>query len=320
MRSMSERCKYNRLPVEMQCTIYCEAIGIIEEYQHFVSASNHGGGRDQEAMYPQFGQTCSPQVYESLEHCLDIAEAVRRLRLPLLSKDGDIHEDEIDNYADNNSILRSVGPSPSISDNVELGFGGVPNCFLEVTPSFLWQLQPQQARMVVVRARVAMIWLQRMKVSNIVQVLDNYKAATEGRQGDHSRGGADMIPSNQDASSCGSTSLPLIQGNPLLTVAPPQTTTDSPVRTLASLFQNTGLGLLLLRSPTRESSHELTLNSASGMKDSTDVLIPPSVLIPDPGSFRLGHGKVFLGAPKLKNLSSRSSSRLPLLPNRSKIF
>ncbi|KAK8935402.1 hypothetical protein KSP39_PZI013215 [Platanthera zijinensis] len=157
--------------------VYCEAIGMIEEYQHAVSAANHGGGRDQQALYPQFGLTCSPQVYESLEHRLAVSEAAQRLRLPLLSKDGDIHEDEIEkwntmsrssldsassialssssisvgynNYADNNSISRSVGPSPSVSDNAELGVGGVPNCFLGVTPSFLWQLQPQQASMAV---------------------------------------------------------------------------------------------------------------------------------------------------------------------------
>lgn len=150
---------------------------MVEEYQQAVSAANHGGGRDQQSLYPQFGLTCSPQVYESLEHRLAVAEAAQRLRLPLLSKNGDIHEEEIEkwntmsrssldsassialssssisigynNYADNNNILRSVGPPPSVSDNAELGVGGVPNCFLGVTPSFLWQLQSQQASMAV---------------------------------------------------------------------------------------------------------------------------------------------------------------------------
>lgn len=101
------------------------------------------------------------------------------MRLPLLSKDGDIHEEEIEkwntmsrssldsassitlsscsistgnnnNYADNSSVPRIVGPPPSISDNAELGVGGVPNRFLGITPSFLWQVQPQQTTMAVV--------------------------------------------------------------------------------------------------------------------------------------------------------------------------
>ncbi|XP_020248605.1 probable inactive beta-glucosidase 14 isoform X3 [Asparagus officinalis] len=36
------------------------------------------------------------QVYDSLEHRLVVAEAAQRLRLPLLSKDGEIHEEEIE--------------------------------------------------------------------------------------------------------------------------------------------------------------------------------------------------------------------------------
>lgn len=158
--------------------VYGEAIGMVEDYQQAVSAASHGGVRDHQALYPHFGLTCSPQVYESLEHRLAVAEAAQRLRLPLLSKDGDIHEEEIEkwntmsrssfdsassitlssgsiangynnNYADNSSIPRIVGPPPSISDNAELGVGGVPNRFLGITPNFLWQVQPQQATMTV---------------------------------------------------------------------------------------------------------------------------------------------------------------------------
>ncbi|PKU63617.1 hypothetical protein MA16_Dca026687 [Dendrobium catenatum] len=53
------------------------------------------------------------------------------------------------NYVDNSNVSRIVGPPPSIFDNVELGVGGVPNRFLGITPSFLWQVQPQQTSMMV---------------------------------------------------------------------------------------------------------------------------------------------------------------------------
>jgi HAUS augmin-like complex subunit 4 len=36
------------------------------------------------------------QVYESLEHHLAVAEAAQRLRLPLLSQDGEVHEEELE--------------------------------------------------------------------------------------------------------------------------------------------------------------------------------------------------------------------------------
>ncbi|XP_020680886.1 AUGMIN subunit 4 isoform X3 [Dendrobium catenatum] len=158
--------------------VYGEAIGMVEEYQQAISAANHGGVRDHQPLYPHFGLTCSPQVYESLEHQLAAAEAAQRLRLPLLSKDGDVRKEDIEkwntmsrssldsassmtlssssittgynnNYVDNSNVSRIVGPPPSIFDNVELGVGGVPNRFLGITPSFLWQVQPQQTSMMV---------------------------------------------------------------------------------------------------------------------------------------------------------------------------
>ena len=36
------------------------------------------------------------QVYEALEHRLVVAEAAQRLRLPLISKDGEVHEEDIE--------------------------------------------------------------------------------------------------------------------------------------------------------------------------------------------------------------------------------
>lgn len=98
------------------------------------------------------------------------------MRLPLLSNDGDIHEQEIEKWSgvsnssfDSsttsftvNSISSSIGHNNSISskssklgfppamiptsssDVTEIGVGGVPNKFLGITPSFLWQVQKEQ--------------------------------------------------------------------------------------------------------------------------------------------------------------------------------
>ncbi|XP_028557054.1 AUGMIN subunit 4 isoform X2 [Dendrobium catenatum] len=172
-----EEMSKERLRYLEALAVYGEAIGMVEEYQQAISAANHGGVRDHQPLYPHFGLTCSPQVYESLEHQLAVAEAAQRLRLPLLSKDGDVRKEDIEkwntmsrssldssssmtlssssittgynnNYVDNSNISRTVGP-PSIFDNVELGVGGVPNRFLGITPSFLWQVQPQQTSMMV---------------------------------------------------------------------------------------------------------------------------------------------------------------------------
>ncbi|KAA8526980.1 hypothetical protein F0562_008791 [Nyssa sinensis] len=79
--------------------IYCEAIAMVEEYQQAVSVANLGGIRDVQGLYPQLGLKNSPQVYEDLEHRLVVAEAAQRLRLPLISKDGEIHEEEIEKWS-----------------------------------------------------------------------------------------------------------------------------------------------------------------------------------------------------------------------------
>lgn len=106
-----------------------------------------------------------------------VAEASQRLRLPLISKDGEIHEDEIEklsvvsrssldststgitisssgnssNYASAISVGSIVNNSLSVSSNdtAEPGVGGVPNRFLGITPAFLWQTQLHQAPIVV---------------------------------------------------------------------------------------------------------------------------------------------------------------------------
>ena len=121
------------------------------------------------------------QVYESLEHRLAVAEAAQRLRLPLLSQDGEVHEQEIEKLSTYSrssfdSTLTSATPSSSSistsynnysssasavtvaaphwsgsSDAVEPGVGGVPDRFLGITSDYLYQVQQEQPAMSVVR-------------------------------------------------------------------------------------------------------------------------------------------------------------------------
>ncbi|GKV42673.1 hypothetical protein SLEP1_g50051 [Rubroshorea leprosula] len=89
-----EEMSRERLRYLEAVAIYCEAIAMVEEYQQAVSVANLGGIRDVQDLYPQPGLKNSPQVYENLEHRLVVAEAAQRLRLPLISEDGEIHEEE----------------------------------------------------------------------------------------------------------------------------------------------------------------------------------------------------------------------------------
>ncbi|KAM1804670.1 hypothetical protein ACFX12_030506 [Malus domestica] len=127
--------------------IYGEAIAMVEEYQQGLKHSSEA------------------ELYETLEHRMIVAEAAQRSRLPLVSKDGEVHEEEIEkcsimsrssldstctgvtissssnstNYTASNSL------SCSATDIVEPGLGGVPNRFLGITPAYLWQTQLQQS-------------------------------------------------------------------------------------------------------------------------------------------------------------------------------
>ncbi|XP_022981474.1 AUGMIN subunit 4 [Cucurbita maxima] len=167
-----EEMSRERLRYLEAMAIYSEAIAMVEEYQQAVSMANLGGVRDGQALYPQLGLKNSAQVYETLEHRMVVAEASQRLRLPLISKDGEIHEEEIEklslvsrssldststgvtissssnstNYASATSAGSIVNNSLSVSsnDNAEPGVGGVPNRFLGITPAFLWQTQLHQ--------------------------------------------------------------------------------------------------------------------------------------------------------------------------------
>ncbi|XAR56688.1 hypothetical protein NMG60_11037263 [Bertholletia excelsa] len=166
-----EEMSRERLRYLEAMAIYCEAIAMVEEYQQAVSVANLGGIRDVQGLYPQLGLKNSPQVYDALEHRLVVAEAAQKLRLPLISKDGEIHEEEIEKWSImSRSSLDSTSTSVTISsssnstnytnisasgvnnalsgsaaDAAEPGVGGVPNRFLGITPSYLWQTQLQQA-------------------------------------------------------------------------------------------------------------------------------------------------------------------------------
>ncbi|XP_011012481.1 PREDICTED: uncharacterized protein LOC105116724 [Populus euphratica] len=164
-----EEMSRERLRYLESLAIYCEAIAMVEEYQQQgVSMANLGGIRDVQ------GSNSSPQVYETLEHRLVVAEAAQKLRLPLISKDGEIHEEEIEKWTVmSRSSLDSTSTSVTISstsnsisytnssanstasaannaafltnnDSTEPGVGGVPNRFLGITPAYLWQTHLQQ--------------------------------------------------------------------------------------------------------------------------------------------------------------------------------
>lgn len=162
-----EEMSRERLRYLESMAIYCEAMAMVEEYQQAVSMANLGGIRDVQGLYPQLGLINSPQVYETLEHRMVIAEAAQKLRLPLISKDGEIHEDDIEKLSimsrssldstatsftisssSNSMNYMTANSSASVTNNagdvVENGVGGVPNRYLGITPAYLWQTQLQR--------------------------------------------------------------------------------------------------------------------------------------------------------------------------------
>ncbi|CAI9088392.1 OLC1v1022701C1 [Oldenlandia corymbosa var. corymbosa] len=168
-----EMCKERQRYLE-SLAIYIEAIAMVEEYQQAVSVANFGGIRDIQSLYPQLGLKNPPQVYEALEHRMVVAEAAQKLRLPLISEHGEVHEEEIEkwsvmsrssldgtctsvttssstnstNYT--NASVISTGAAATatsianVSDASEAEVGGVPNRYLGITPAYLWQTQLQQ--------------------------------------------------------------------------------------------------------------------------------------------------------------------------------
>ncbi|BAT77945.1 hypothetical protein VIGAN_02056200 [Vigna angularis var. angularis] len=149
-----EMCR-ERLRYLEAMAIYSEAIAMVEEYQQAVSVGN---------LYPQLGLRNTLQVYQTLEHQMVVAEAAQRWRLPLISKDGEVHDEDIEklsvvsrssldstvsgvnssNYNTPNSSVSGTNSALVASDPVEPGVGGVPNRFLGITPAYLWQTQCQK--------------------------------------------------------------------------------------------------------------------------------------------------------------------------------
>ncbi|KAK3170495.1 hypothetical protein Dsin_032535 [Dipteronia sinensis] len=165
-----EEMSRERLRYLEAMAIYSEAIAMVEGYQQAVSVANLGGIRDVQGLFSQLGLKNSPQAYETLEHRLVVAEAAQKLRLPLISKDGEVLEDEIEKWStmsrssldststsvtigsSSNSLSYTSGSMSSTSvtnsalnaTDAEPGVGGVPNRFLGITPGYLWQTQLQQ--------------------------------------------------------------------------------------------------------------------------------------------------------------------------------
>ncbi|KAG2304858.1 hypothetical protein Bca52824_033509 [Brassica carinata] len=157
-----EEMSRERLRYLEAMAIYCEAAAMVEEYQQALSVTNHGGTRDVQGLYPQLGLKNSPQVYETLEHRLVVAEAAQKLRLPLISDDGEIHAKRLKSGVCYRSSLDSATTSFTISstsnsvnyanssaNSVAFGaadtdvVGGVPNRFLGITPAYLSYVQLQ---------------------------------------------------------------------------------------------------------------------------------------------------------------------------------
>ncbi|CAA0828611.1 Unknown protein [Striga hermonthica] len=167
-----EMCKERQRYLET-LAVYIEMMAMVEEYQQAISVANMGGIPDVQGLYPKLGLKNPPQVYEALEHRMMVAEAAQRLRLPMISKDGEIHEEEIEKlsivsrssfdstssvtmssstYSTNFTNLSgpgagSLGNTPFSSggtDASETEVGGVPNRFLGITPTYLWQTQLQR--------------------------------------------------------------------------------------------------------------------------------------------------------------------------------
>ncbi|KAL1370866.1 hypothetical protein HN51_001050 [Arachis hypogaea] len=215
-----EMCR-ERLRYLEAMAIYSEAIAVVEEYQQAISMSSLGGLRDTGGLYPQLGLRNSPQVYETLEHQLVVAEAAQRLRLPLISKDGEVHTEDIEklsvmsrssldstntsttnnssttsiNYATPNSSVTGINSSLAAMDSGEAAVGGVPNRFLGITPAYLRQTQHQQTtlsvdmteyHMSLSREIEAHLKLKCDKLSNAF-VLDDNDSSSSGIQSSSSR-------------------------------------------------------------------------------------------------------------------------------------
>ncbi|KAG6544604.1 hypothetical protein Mapa_014026 [Marchantia paleacea] len=97
--------------------LYCEAVALVEEYHQAVSVANAGGIRDLQAVFGQLGLRCAPQVYEALEQRLVIAESAQRLRLPLIAKDGELPDEDMEKWSIISRSSFDSSSTTSISTN-----------------------------------------------------------------------------------------------------------------------------------------------------------------------------------------------------------
>ncbi|GFZ12523.1 hypothetical protein Acr_23g0009080 [Actinidia rufa] len=197
-----EEMSRERLRYLEAMVVYCEAIAMVEEYQQAVSVVNLGGLRDVHLSLKSY-----PQVYEVLEHRLVVAEAAQKLRIPLISNDGEVHEEEIEkrsimsrssldststsvtvasssnstNYtnvsATSTACSANNALSSSSADAAEPGIGGVPDRFLGITPAYLWKTQLQQAPLSLF---AAMHWLM-LHISDMAEYQISLLHEIEGR-------------------------------------------------------------------------------------------------------------------------------------------
>lgn len=160
-----EEMNRERLQYLEAMAVYCEAMAIVEDFQHAVSVASSGGMRDTQTLFSQLSLRSTNEVYECLEQRLVVAEAAQRLRLPHLSEDGELPEDDIENGSlaarasvesaasstrtSSGTNVSSSGSTTLVSSSLavingmeagEAGVGGVINKFLGVTPSFLRQI------------------------------------------------------------------------------------------------------------------------------------------------------------------------------------
>ncbi|KAH9535570.1 hypothetical protein CY35_17G060900 [Sphagnum magellanicum] len=145
--------------------VYSEAVALVEEYQQAQSVASMGGVRDLMSVFAQLDLRSTPQTYDALEQRLAVSEAIQRLRLPLLSKDGDVPDDDTAEWGNvSRSSFDSITTSISLSTTttvhtttastasatvasgsgtqaevVEPGVGGVANRFLGISPAWLRQ-------------------------------------------------------------------------------------------------------------------------------------------------------------------------------------
>lgn len=145
-------------------------------------------------------------MYETLEHHLTVAEAAQRLRLPLLSKTGEIQTQEEDSeklssrssfdsttptsispgsttnlYSNTTlSVTSASGSIAAINSYNTVGsdvaadppIGGVADRFLGITPAYLYQTQREEPILSVVRTFISVNNCNELCLMHSVEILE----------------------------------------------------------------------------------------------------------------------------------------------------